>query len=138
MSLAITPPSGYRVWRAAATFAAVVFALAAPWTIAGSQTALGLALLVVLGGILSRLRSYPAPPWTFAAIVETNNKVDGQRGSTEEEGPFPAAQISYVTDQGSLFTLWAGKRLGGYLCAGGVCKFEPAFEGVELFGTIRY
>ena len=69
MSLAITPPSGYRVWRAAATFAAVVFALAAPWTIAGSQTALGLALLVVLVGILSRRLSFPAPPWTFAAIV---------------------------------------------------------------------
>jgi len=79
-----------------------------------------------------------APSWTFAAILETNDKVAAQREFLEEEGPFPAAQISYVTDDGALFTLWAGKRLGGYLCAGGVCKFEPAFEGVEVFGTIRY
>ena len=79
-----------------------------------------------------------APSWTFAAIVETNDKSETQREFLEEEGPFPAAQISYVTDAGALFTLWAGKRLGGYLCAGGVCKFEPAFEGVEIYGTIRY
>ncbi|MBU1675409.1 TlpA family protein disulfide reductase [bacterium] len=79
-----------------------------------------------------------APNWTFAAILETNNKYAAQRDFLEEEGPFPAAQISYVTDDGAMFTMWAGKRLGGYLCAGGVCKFEPAFEGVELFGTIRY
>ncbi len=79
-----------------------------------------------------------APHWTIAAILETNDKVESQRDFLEEEGPFPAAQISYVSEGGALFTLWAGKRLGGYLCAGGVCKFEPAFEGVELFGTIRY
>jgi len=79
-----------------------------------------------------------APNWTIAAIIETNNKYESQRDFLEEEGPFPAAQISYVTDDGAMFILWAGKRLGGYLCAGGVCKFEPAFEGVELSGTIRY
>ncbi len=79
-----------------------------------------------------------APRWTFAAIIETNDKTAAQREFLEEDGPFPAAQISYVTNNGALFTLWAGKRLGGYLCAGGVCKFEPAFEGVEVFGTIRY
>jgi thiol-disulfide isomerase/thioredoxin len=79
-----------------------------------------------------------APNWTVAAILETNNKFETQRDFLEEAGPFPAAQVSYVTSDGAMFTLWAGKRLGGYLCAGGVCKFEPAFEGVELFGTIRY
>ena len=79
-----------------------------------------------------------APSWTAAAILETNNKYPAQRDFLEEEGPFPALQVSYVTHDGAMFTVWAGKRLGGYLCAGGVCKFEPAFEGVEVFGTIRY
>ena len=79
-----------------------------------------------------------APSWTVSGILETNNKYPAQRDFTEGEGPFPALQVSYVTHDGAMFTVWAGKRLGGYLCAGGVCKFEPAFEGVELFGTIRY
>ena len=79
-----------------------------------------------------------APHWTFAGMLETNDKTAEQRDFLEEEGPFPAAQISYVSEGGALFTLWAGQRLGGYLCAGGVCKFEPAFEGVELYGTLRY
>jgi len=79
-----------------------------------------------------------APSWTFAAILETNNKYAAQRDALEEAGPFPAAQVSYVTDDGAMLVLWAGKRLGGYLCAGGVCKYEPAFEGVELSGTLRY
>jgi len=79
-----------------------------------------------------------SPRWTWAAILETNDKYPAQRDSREAAGPFPAVQISYATDGGSQFTLWAGKRLGGYFCAGGVCKYEPAFEGVELFGTVRY
>jgi len=79
-----------------------------------------------------------APHWSWSAILETNDKFDTQRDAREDDGPFPALQVAYVTPGGSQFTLWAGKRLGGYLCAGGVCKYEPAFEGVELFGTIRY
>lgn len=79
-----------------------------------------------------------APIWTVAAVLETNDKVAAQRDFLEDAGPFPAAQISYGSKGGALVTLWAGQRLGGYLCAGGVCKFEPAFEGVELSGTVRY
>lgn len=78
------------------------------------------------------------PRWTFTGMLELNNKYPEQRDFLEEEDPFPALQVSYLTPAGDLISLWAGKRLGGYLCAGGVCKFEPAFEGVELFGTIRY
>lgn len=79
-----------------------------------------------------------APRWSFTGILEINNKYPEQRDFLEREDPFAAVQVSYLTPRGDLISLWAGKRLGGYLCAGGVCKFEPAFEGVELFGTIRY
>ena len=79
-----------------------------------------------------------APAWALAGILEMNNKYAGQRAFGEKPGPFPAVEIAYATSRGTALALWAGKRQAGYLCAGGVCKYEPAFEGVELTGTVRY
>ena len=79
-----------------------------------------------------------APTWTLASVLELNNKYDEQRTFGERAGPFPALQLTYTTELGMHVTLWAGKRQAGYLCAGGVCKYEPAFEGVELSGIVRY
>lgn len=75
--------------------------------------------------------------WTLSAMLETNNKYAAQREFLEGAGPYPAFQAVRTLQDGSLLSLWAGKRLGGYVCAGGVCKYEPAFEGVELFATFR-
>jgi len=86
-----------------------------------------------------KLEFETAPRWAFAAILEINNKYDEHRLLTgEEEGPFPAGQITYTISHGGNINLWAGKRQEGFLCSGGVCKFEPAFEGVEVFGVFRY
>jgi thiol-disulfide isomerase/thioredoxin len=85
-----------------------------------------------------KLEYETAPRWAFAAILETNNKFEDQRQAGEQAGPFPAAQATYTISRGGNLNLWAGKRQAGYLCSGGVCKFEPAFEGVELFGVFRY
>lgn len=79
-----------------------------------------------------------APTWTIAAILEVNNKYVEQRAFGEKRGPFPALQLTYTTELGAHVTLWAGKRQAGYLCAGGVCKYEPAFDGVELSAVVRY
>jgi thiol-disulfide isomerase/thioredoxin len=80
-----------------------------------------------------------APHWAISGIIELNDLHEEQLAFVQEkEGPFPAAQVSYVSDNGALFTLWAGQRQAGYLCAGGVCKIEPAFEGVELTATFKY
>ena len=79
-----------------------------------------------------------APAWSAAAILEVNNKYVEQRVFGEQAGPFPAAQLDYTTADGARLALWAGRRQAGYLCAGGVCKYEPAFEGVELTVTLRY
>ena len=79
-----------------------------------------------------------APKWTFAGILETDNKYPSQRTFGEKEGPFPAFNVSYTSPFGSTLSLWAGKRQAGQVCVGGVCKNEPAFEGVELFGIIRF
>ncbi len=85
-----------------------------------------------------KLEYETAPRWAFAAIFEINNKFEEQRQPGEEEGPFPAGQITYTISHGGNLNLWAGKRQAGFLCSGGVCKFEPAFEGVEVFGVFRY
>ena len=78
-----------------------------------------------------------SPRWTLTAMLETNNKYAAQREFLEEAGPYPAAQVGWAPTEGSLVTLWAGERLGGYVCAGGVCKYEPAFSGVELYASFR-
>ena len=79
------------------------------------------------------------PRWTIDAIAESNNKYDAQFDSGEIKGEFfPSGQITYTLEGGGNLNLWFGKRQAGQLCAGGVCKFEPAFEGVELYGVFRY
>lgn len=79
-----------------------------------------------------------APSWGAAVIFETSNKFDEQRPASEKKGPFPAALITHTLSRGGNLNLWVGKRQAGYLCSGGVCKFEPAFEGVEFYGLFRY
>ncbi len=79
-----------------------------------------------------------APHWAVGSFLETNNKFDLQRAPNESPGPYPAGQITYTISQGGNLNLWFGKRQAGFLCSGGVCKFEPAFEGVEFFGMFRY
>lgn len=85
-----------------------------------------------------RLEYETAPTWAFSGVIELNNKFDEQRAPNEKAGPFPSGQITYTIAHGGNLNLWFGKRQAGFLCSGGVCKFEPAFEGVELFGVFRY
>lgn len=82
---------------------------------------------------------YATPPrWIFSAIAETNNKFGDQRRLDEEPGPFLAAQATRSLAGGATLNLWAGERQEGFICSGGICKFEPAFSGVEFFGTLRW
>ncbi len=85
-----------------------------------------------------KLEYETAPRWAFSAILEVNNKYDEQRQPGEKEGPFPAGQVTYTISRGGNLNLWFGKRQSGFLCSGGVCKFEPAFEGAEVYGVFRY
>ena len=85
-----------------------------------------------------KLEYEAAPTWAFAAILEVNNKYAEQMAPDEQEGPFPAGQVTYTLARGGNLNLWFGERQAGYLCAGGVCKYEPAFAGVEFFGVFRY
>lgn len=76
--------------------------------------------------------------WKVAAVAETNNKYPEQRAPREDAGPFLALQAVRTLTQGGTLTLWAGRRQEGYLCSGGVCKYEPAFSGLEFYGTLRW
>ncbi|HOX25522.1 MAG TPA: DUF6029 family protein [Candidatus Krumholzibacteria bacterium] len=79
------------------------------------------------------------PRWTIDGIIEVNNKYDAQFDPSEIKGDtFPSAQITYTLAGGGNLNLWFGKRQWGQLCVGGVCKTEPAFEGVEFYGAFRY
>lgn len=76
--------------------------------------------------------------WTVGAVAEANNKYADQRSPREEPGPFLAAQVTRSLARGGTVAMWAGERQEGFLCSGGVCKYEPAFSGVELTGTLRW
>ncbi len=84
-----------------------------------------------------KLEYETAPTWAFAAILELNNKYDEQP-PFGEPGPFPSGQVTYTIKRGGNLNIWFGKRQEGFLCSGGVCKFEPEFEGIEFFGVFRY
>lgn len=79
-----------------------------------------------------------SPSWSLTGLLEINNKYPGQRDPGEMKGPFPAVQFSYFFPGGDSIAVWAGKRQAGQLCSGGVCKYEPAFEGLEVYGLVRY
>ena len=85
-----------------------------------------------------KLEYETAPRWAFATMLEINNKYEDQRTAAEAEGPFLSGQVTYTISRGGNLNLWFGSRQAGYLCSGGVCKFEPAFEGVEVYGLFRY
>jgi len=87
----------------------------------------------------AKLEADVAGRWSLTAIAEFNNKYAAQFDPGEIRGDFfPAGQITYSLAQGGNLNLWLGKRQAGQVCAGGVCKFEPAFEGVEFYGVFRY
>ena len=65
-------------------------------------------------------------------------KYEEQKQPAEGDGPFIAGLVTYTISRGGNLNLWAGKRQAGFICSGGVCKYEPEFEGVEFFGVFRY
>lgn len=78
------------------------------------------------------------PTWTFGLTAELNNKFEEQKDFAEKDSPFLAVATSWTSDRGDSLVLWAGRRQAGQLCSGGVCKFEPAFEGLEIAAVLRY
>jgi len=81
-----------------------------------------------------------APNWAFAAILEVDNMYQEQRDflGLDKKGPFPSAVVAYNIRGGGNLAVWYGKRQAGNVCSGGICKYEPEFEGIEFFGLFRF
>lgn len=45
---------------------------------------------------------------------------------------FAYVQVDYRISQANYLSVTAGRRQAGFVCVGGVCRFEPSFEGVEV------
>lgn len=109
------------------------------WTVMAEQQHVRLGVLGAYDQQWFKLALDLPPRWTLDAMLETNNKHPAQFDQGEIRGDvFPSGQITFAMRGGGNLNLWFGKRQAGQICAGGVCKFEPAFEGVEFFGIFRY
>ena len=72
-----------------------------------------------------------SPDWTFNLVGETSNKSSHQLSEGEEADAAYGLVSYHISDQHDVSVLY-GRRAAGFVCVGGVCRFEPEFEGVEV------
>ena len=70
---------------------------------------------------------------SFNGVMETKEPVAGKK----ERSFWRFIQLAYKVANHSDLILLVGSRIEGYLCVGGVCRYEPEFNGVELKLFIR-
>ena len=51
---------------------------------------------------------------------------------------YPFVFASYDIAENASVRLGYGKRSGGFTCSGGICRYEPAFEGMEMTAETRF
>ena len=71
-----------------------------------------------------------SPKFSVALVTEMQTK-EPQEGETKRNF-WGFIQLGYKVGQHSDVSILFGTRQAGNICIGGVCRFEPAFEGVEL------
>jgi len=76
-----------------------------------------------------------APKWTFTAsnMYNVNPGKNSPEDSNGEKKDihFPRFDV-YYTNKANRFSLSYVKQVEGIVCAGGVCRLEPAFSGVKF------
>jgi Family of unknown function (DUF6029) len=71
-----------------------------------------------------------SPDLSFSVVGEMADIFDPVSRETDWES-FGFGQVDYhITDEHFL-SVTAGKRREGYICVGGICRYEPQFEGIE-------
>ena len=81
-------------------------------------------------GVIEWSRS---PDLTASLLLEHSNKSEVQLElQNETESSFIAGEISYQFLERHEFTFFFGARNAGFVCVGGVCRYEPAFDGGEV------
>jgi len=68
-----------------------------------------------------------SPHWSFAL----NDMYNINPENIDEKQHFYGAFVGYTAKTNRL-GLFYGKRVDGIVCSGGVCRFEPAFSGVQF------
>ncbi len=79
-------------------------------------------------GLLEWSRS---PDLSINLVGETSNRSDAQLEEDEAKHAGYGV-VSYTVSQNHSVSVLYGRRLEGFVCVGGVCRFEPEFEGVEV------
>jgi hypothetical protein len=80
-----------------------------------------------------------SPNLTASIITEFSNKSETQLElQSESETTFIAGEVTYQLFQQHDITLFWGARNAGFVCVGGVCRYEPAFDGAEVRLTTRF
>lgn len=81
-----------------------------------------------------------SPRWVFSLVNEWSNKSDLQRVliSETDRTRWIFATVSCNVSESNNVMLSYGSRHSGYYCVGGVCKFEPEFEGLEVKMFTRF
>ncbi len=75
-----------------------------------------------------------SPHWSFALnnLYNVNPAdTDNDPDRNLQQQHFYGAFVGY-TKKTNRFSLFYGKRTDGIVCSGGVCRFEPAFSGVQF------
>jgi hypothetical protein len=74
-----------------------------------------------------------SPNLNVGLLAELTNKSDTQLEiDQEDDDRFLGGEISYHLQNQHEVTLFLGARNAGFICVGGVCRQEPAFDGAEL------
>lgn len=75
---------------------------------------------------------YTRSPYLNLSLVgEYSNKYK-LTNSIEDKSTWIYGQITLSFLEGQQISLLYGSRQAGFVCAGGVCRFEPEFEGLEV------
>jgi hypothetical protein len=80
-----------------------------------------------------------SPDLTASLLAEFSNKSETQLALVgENDARFFGGEISYHLREQHEMALFVGARNSGFICVGGVCRYEPAFDGAELRFVTRF
>jgi len=79
--------------------------------------------------------------WSLSVLGEFLNWTEEHQeleGETDFRSRWSGVQLAGPIGDAHEIRLFAGGRRAGYICIGGVCRYEPAFDGVELSFQTRF
>ena len=82
-----------------------------------------------------------ASGWSLGLLGEFLNWTREQQlieQQVTERSRWSGVQVAAPLGERHNLRLYAGGRRAGYICVGGVCRYEPAFDGLELSLTSRF